>query len=231
MSTPTVTLPPERWRFSRPKLYGWLAGVGLMVFGGLLCSVPVGVLVGVPAAGFGAFLAISFALAMSWAPLSVQQAIALVVVGLVLLAVGRWAAPLEAVAESFRAGTTLVQHPGPLGALGVPMMLVGMSLFGLAVPWVREGRPFGLVRGPVALTLINGSAVALLFGALLLRPDRPLSAQPVWLWVGSTLAAAAGTGLRCRFHRLAWPTIMVLTALTLPATWGLLLLAPRPVAP
>jgi hypothetical protein len=231
MTTIDVTTPPERWRFTRSKLYGWLAGVGLMVFGGLLCAVPAGAVLGVPVVVCGAFLAISFALAMSWAPIAPSGAMGLALCGLALMAAGRWAAPVEAVAESFRVGKTVMKSPGPLGVLGFPLFFLGISLAGLTIPWVREGRPFGFVRGPLALTLIHGGTIALALGTLLLIPDRRIASQPLAYWAGSTLAIGLGAGLRCRFRGLLWPTITALVALTMPVTWGLLLLGPRPAMP
>lgn len=232
MTTMTgANAPPERWRFSRSKLYGWLTGVGVMVFGGLLCAVPAGAVLGGPIVVCGMFLAISFALAMSWAPISRSGAIGLALCGLALLAVGRWAAPVEAVAESFRVGKTLVKSPGPLGVLGFSLMFLGISLAGLAIPWVREGRPFGFVRGPFAQSLIHGGMIALMLGILLLTTDRSIARQPVWYWIGSTLAVGTGVGLRCRFRGGAWPTVTALIALAMPVAWGLLVLGPRIATP
>jgi hypothetical protein len=233
MSTPVGTLPPERWRYSRRKLYGWLAGLGFMVFGGMLCVVPVGVFMGAPVAAIGIFITISFALSMSWAPISAAGALGLVACGVVLMDFGRWAAaePLEALTVSFREVRTVIKHLTPLMVSGIPLLLVGTSLVGLAVPWVRRGRPFGFVRGPVALTLIHTAVITVLIGVILLKPSAALADQPVWAWVGSTLALALGVGLRCEFRGWAWPTLVALVALAMPLAWALLLLGPRIGAP
>lgn len=224
MSSPDEAVPVSRWEWQaiRTKFYGWLAGVAFMVFGGLLCSVPIGLVLGVPPVAFGLFLVVTFAVSMSGTPIRTPTAMALLVCGLALVVGGRVDAPVEAILASFREGRTLDRTPGILRILGLPMMLVGMSLVGLSVQWLRPPGEATRLRRGTALTMIHLGAIVLLAGALFSNGTRRVAGQPIGAWLAVPLLLGLGTGVRAGTRGRLWIIVAVLSALALPLTWMLL---------
>ncbi len=215
-------LPNSKWLYSPAKFYGWLAGLLIAAFGGLMSSVPIGTLLGIPAAAAGLLLCLSFMISMSGTSVRKFISFPLLLVGLVLLIFGRWLAPVDQIIESFRVGHDVIESSEPSGALGIPLMLIGTILLGTVVPWVRSPEPLGAFRSLVSLALVEFGTTILLAGAVLTASAAPLQAQPRWMWVAVPLAFALGVGLRRRWKGLAWGIISVLTGAVLPLIWFLL---------
>jgi hypothetical protein len=224
MSTPDEAVHPSRWDWQaiRTKFYGWLAGVALMVFGGFLCSVAIGLILGVPAVAFGLFLTVTFAVSLAGSPVRTPTAMALFVCGLALVIGGRLDAPVEKIIASILEGRSVDRTPGILPALGLPMMFVGTSLVGLAVEWLWPPRDVTRFRRGTALTLIHAGAIALLVGALLSTESRRIADQPTWAWLAVPIFLGLGAGVRAGARGRLWLIVLVLSALTLPVTWMLL---------
>jgi hypothetical protein len=210
------------WEANRAKLYGWLAGVALMAFGGLLCSVPAGVILGLPAVAFGLFLAITFAASLASASVPTPTAMALFVCGLALVVGGAVAAPLGWIAQSFREGRTLVPTPSIPNVLGLPMLLIGNSLVGISVQWLRPPASETRLRRGFAVAIIQLGVLALLIGVLLSSGSRRIADQPTWAWVAVPVLLGLGTLLRAGLRGQLWIIVGALSALALPVTWMLL---------
>ena len=212
----------ERWSLSAAKLGGWLTGLAFVMFGGLLCSVPAGTLLGLPVVAIGVFLCLTFSMSMSATVVRPAVSYPLIVVGLALVVLGRQRAPIDLVVESFRSGQTLVKRTGLGGAFGIPLILLGAHLVQLAAPWVRIPDRLGIIRGIIAEALILAGSIALLSGAAMTHPSPDWQAQPYWAWVGVPLAFLLGIGPRMRWRGWGWIVLIVLIAATLPLTWFLL---------
>lgn len=224
MSTLELTSPQERWGLSSSKMYGWLVGVAFSIFGGLMCAVPVGaILGGLVSVTIGVFLCLTFSVSMSATSVRVGVTIPLVVIALALLVIGRAVAPIEQVVESIQTTMTLNQKPRFTGVLGIPAMLIGVHILQIAVPWVRSREPLGFPRSALGMILIQSAILTLLIGSALTR-RRPSDwhAQPYWLWLAVPAAFCLGVGLRRRWQRYSWIAIAVLTGITLPLTWQVL---------
>lgn len=215
----------ERWLFTRPKLYGWLVGLGLAVFGGLMCTVPVGAYLGVPAVILGLVWSLSFSVSVSATSASPRAVVPLVVLGLALLVVGRYYAPIVAIIQSFETGQEVQKRPGVLASFGFPLMLIGTHLVQLVTPWIRDPDRFSYFRGAVSLVLIEGASLALLVGSILTACTGVFLAQPYWVWLAVPLAVGTGSGLRRRWRGMTWILLAALTGATLPLTWVLLVRA------
>jgi hypothetical protein len=217
--------PRERYLFDRTKLKGWLTGLAFMVFGGMMCAAPVGAVLGLPAVAFGMYLCVTFSLGMSSNEVSPRVGLPLVALGVVLLVVGRRYAPLDALADSFREGRTVLKNPTILQALGIPILLTGANLIGMIVPWLRSPRELGAARSGLALGLIKVGGFLLLLGAVLTVPGATLAAQPYVLWILGPLGLAAGAALRSYGRPASWLGVLLLTAPALPIVWAWLALA------
>jgi hypothetical protein len=211
--------PRERYLFDRTKLKGWLLGLAFMIFGGMMCTIPVGAVLGLPAVAFGMYLCVTFSLGMSAHEVSPRVGLPLVALGVVLLVVGRRFAPLEALADSFREGRTVLKNPTILQALGIPILLLGSNLIGMIVPWLRSPRTMGATRSGVALGLIKAGGFLLLLGAVLTQPGASLVHQPYALWILGPLGLSAGTALRSYGRPESWLGVLALTAPALPVVW------------
>lgn len=225
----TIDLVPrrERWTVSATKMYGWLTGVAFSLFGGLMCAVPSGaVLGGLLAVTIGVFLCLTFSISMSASALSHRWTFSLLVLGLALLVFGRVVAPVEPIVQSFRENLTLVRKPTLLGVIGIPLMLFGMELVQLAVPWVRRSAPLSLVRSVVAMALLIAASLGLIIGLGLITTNPSIRVQPWTFWIAVPLAFALGVGLRDHWRCRAWIAVMVLTAVAQPLAWQLLVRAP-----
>lgn len=222
----TDSLSAGSWRFSRTKLYGWLTGVTIMIFGGVLCSVALGLLVGVPAVAFGLFLAITFAIAMAGAPMRTPVVLLLFTAGLALAVVGRVLAPVAAIFASYEQGRTLDRLPSIPNVLGLPTLLLGISLVGLATQWFRTDPTAGRLRRGAGLTFIHTGSVILLLGALATTTADRVAVQPWWAWLAVPLLLGLGTLLRVGRRGWSWLVVTVLSAIALPACWALLVARP-----
>jgi hypothetical protein len=212
----------ERWSLTAAKFSGWLTGLAFTVFGGLLCSVPVGSLIGVPVVAVGVFLCLTFSMSMSATLASPRVSYPLIVLGLALIVFGRMEAPIDQIVESFRTGQTLVRKTGLHVAFGIPLILLGVHLVQLATPWVRFPDHMHVVRGIVALALILAGSIALLSGAVMTLRNPDWHAQPLWAWIGVPVAFALGIGPRMRWRGWGWLVLIALIAATLPLTWLLM---------
>ncbi len=213
----------DRWSLTMTKSLGWLLGLAFVVFGGLLCAIPVGAVLGVPAVVIGLFLCLSFCVSMSASLVSPRVAVLLVVLGLVLVAMGRTMAPIDQLVESFRVNQTLDKRTGLGGAFGIPMLLVGVCLFQLAAPWVRVPDRMHFVRGVLCLILIVAASLALLVAAVMTRHRPDWHAQPLWGWIAVPLLIGLSVGSRQRWRGVSWVLVTLCTAVTLPLTWQALL--------
>lgn len=209
----------DRYRYDRTKLKGWLTGLAFMVFGGMLCTVPVGAFLGLPAVAFGMYLCASFSVGMSANVVSPRRGLLLVALGVALVIVGRRFAPIEALVASFREGKTVLQNPTILQALGIPILLGGTNLLGMVVPWLRTPGELNALRGGFALTMIKAGGLLLLLGALLTVPGAGWGAQPYWLWLLGPLGLTVGAALRSRGNLAVWLGVLLLTAPALPIAW------------
>lgn len=225
MSTTADASPDPDWNWdaNRARLYGWLTGVAIMVFGGLICSVALGLILGLPTVAFGLFLAVTFAISMSGAPVRTPAALAIFVCGLALTVGGRGVAPVSAIVESFREGRSLDRIPGILNVLGLPMLLAGVSLVAISVQWLRLRTGVGRFRRGLGLLLIHGGALILLAGALFSTGGRRYVEQPGWAWLAVPLLLGLGTALRVGPRGRLWILVMGLSAAALPLTWLLLI--------
>src|SRR5688572_518122 len=121
MSVDRSDQPDPKYVISSAKIYGWLTGLLLAGFGGLMSSSPVGTIFGIPVAVAGLLLCLSFVVTMSATSVSDLIAIPLLVLGLALLVFGRWLAPVDQIFESFRLGREVINATGPGGAFGIPL--------------------------------------------------------------------------------------------------------------
>lgn len=217
----------DRYRYDRTKLKGWLTGLAFMVFGGMMSTVPVGAILGLPAVVFGMYLCASFSVGMSANVVSPRWGLLLVAIGVALVIVGRRFAPIEAVVDSFREGRTVLKSPTILQALGIPILLTGTNLLGMIVPWLRSPGDFGAGRGGFALALIKIGGLLLLLGAVLMVPGARLGAQPYWLWLLGPLGLTLGAALRSRGNLTTWLGVLLLTSPALPIAWWWLSWASR----
>lgn len=223
MSTPEAPEPPDRFAFTRAKFWGWLAGAGLIIFGGLLCAVPIGAIAGAPAVLFGLFLTISFGLSMTSGPVRTPAVLAMFTAGLALLIGGRVMADVELVARSFSVGRTQDRTPNLLNVIGMPLFLLGPPLVALGLQWLRPPRLLSYLRSGMSLFLIHAGAIALLIGAVLCRGDLPiLQHWSLWTWVATPLFLGLATGLRAGPRGRIWIIVLVSSAVALPLTWFLL---------
>jgi hypothetical protein len=223
MSSPVEPAPESFWEANRAKLIGWLSGMAMLIFGGLLCSVPAGVILGVPAVAFGLFLVITFAASLGNATVRTPTAMALFACGLALVVGGRVAAPVELVSASFEEARTLVPTPSILNVIGLPMLLAGVGLVGISVQWLRPPSYAGRLRRGIALTLIHLGAISLLIGALLSKGSRQVADQPAWTWLAVPLLLGLGAGVRAGPRGRLWIIVAVLSSLALPLIWALLI--------
>lgn len=222
MSIDTLERPDSRWVYTPPKLYGWLISLFLTAFGGLMCSVPVGAILGVPVVVAGLLLCLSFTVSMSATAVRQSVSLPLVLAGLALLVLGRWLAPVDQIIASFRAGRDLINNPGPGGAFGIPLMLMGTILVATVIPWVRAPERLTYARSVPSMVLIQVGAVLLLIGAVLTAPGTELADEPFWIWIAVPLAFGIGVGLRMRWRGVRWILAAVVTGSTLPLIWFLL---------
>lgn len=213
------------WSVSAAKVGGWLTGLAFVLFGGVLCSVPVGTILGLPVVAVGVFLCISFSIAMSAAVVSPRMSYSLVVIGLALVVIGRLQAPLDQVIESLQAGQTLIKKTGLGGAFGIPIALLGVHLVQLAAPWVRVPDRLLVIRGIMALAMILAGSVILLCGAAMTPRNPDWHSQPLWAWVSVPIVFALGIGPRMRWRGWGWLILLALIAAVLPLTWLLLVYA------
>lgn len=209
----------ERYRYDRTKLKGWLTGLAFMIFGGMMCTAPVGAILGLPTIAFGMYLCASFSVGMSANVMSPGRGLVLVAMGVALVIVGRRFAPIEALLASFREGRTVLKNPTIYQALGIPTLLAGTNLLGMIVPWLRAPGDLGAVRSGVALASIKAGGLLLLVGAVLLKPGAPIEAQPYWLWILAPIGLTAGTALRSYGRLTNWVGVLLLTAPALPIAW------------
>lgn len=206
----------------RPKLYGWLTGVTVMVFGGVICSVALGLLVGVPVVAFGLFLTITFAVAMAGAPIRTPAVLVVLLAGLALVVGGRFLAPIEAILASFEQGRALNRLPSIQNVLGLPMLLVGISLVGMAAQWLRTDPDAGFLRRGVGLLFIHTGSIVLLLGALATTAVNRVAEQPWWAWLAVPLLLGLGVLFRVGRRGRLWLVVAVLSAIALPLGWTLL---------
>jgi hypothetical protein len=202
MSTETTTrvaeLAPvhERLGFSLTKFGAWLVALIVTMLGGLLCATPVGVFVGLPLVVVGVLACLSFTVSMSATAMPDHVALPMIALCLAVFVIGRVFAPIDLIEASFRANHTLDKMLRPSGAFGIPLMLLGLQLFLLLVPWVRDARHIGLTRSVASLTLILAGGVILLLGAVLTdRISRP-GEQPWWAWLVVPVMFGLAVGLR-----------------------------------
>ncbi|MBX6313075.1 MAG: hypothetical protein IRY99_09210 [Isosphaeraceae bacterium] len=208
--------PETRGKISATKFKGWLTGLLLAVFGGLMCNVGAGRIPGFPTAVLGLLLCGSFALAMASSAVTPGVVYPLLAAGLALVGLGRWLAPFAGPEELFRidGGQTGPRQVGPL--LGIPLLLIGVILCGTVVPWLRRREMLDPLRRRLGLMLITLGEIGLLLGAILTQSEAPLARQPLWLWAVVPLLWALGVALRGGRSDFRWLVVLLLTAPALP---------------
>ncbi len=224
MSSEQVIDSNNRWLFSFPKLTGWLAGLFTALFGGLLYISPGATYLGVShtIVLFGIMISMSYSIAMSSSRVSRWVILLLSAGSLALICLGRTHAPVIQVLEAIKTGEEQLNKPGVLASFALPIMLLGMQVLQLVVPWLRDDQRMGWLRGTLSLVLILGGGIALAVGSVLTARTRAIEAQPYMLWIAVPLAFLLGTGLRVRWKGWVWIVLSLLVAATLPATWYLL---------
>lgn len=222
MSSQAPSRPNPKWVINRAKVYGWLTGLFLAAFGGLMCSVPVGAYLGVPVVVVGLLMCLSFTVAMSASAVPSFVTLPLVVGGLALLVVGRRLAPVDQIIESFRVGEELINNPGPAGAFGIPIMIIGYALIAAVIPWVRQPDRLSYGRSLLSMILIQTGAVLLLVGVVVTASSSAWQEQPHWIWIAVPVLFGLGTGFRNRWTGSRWLVVASLTGAVLPLIWYLL---------
>lgn len=222
MSTDAPAQPNSKWVVTKAKIYGWLTGLAMASFGGLMCSVPVGAFFGVPAVAFGLLLCLSFTVTMSASSIPSPITVPLVLLGLALLLVGRRVAPVDQIIESFQVGQELINNPGPAGAFGIPLIIIGYAVLSTVVPWVRAPERLSLFRSTLSMFFLQGGAILLLVGVILTASQSDLQDQPLWVWLAVPATFAIGAGLRNYWKGSRWIAVGVATGVTLPLIWFLL---------
>ena len=222
MSVDELVPVHERWLFTPTKLYSWLVGLAFALIGGVMCTIPVGALLGVPVIALGLFMSLTSSLSMSGTRLSPRIVLPLVVLGFAMIVIGRQHAPIAAVVDSLRAGRTLSRQPSLIAVLGIPLLLMGAHVIQLVTPWLRDTSQFGLPRSVLSLLLIESASVALLVGAGLTTRSPAWRDQPWSLWIGVPLALGLGCALRSRWKGVSWSVVFLLATVTLPLAWYVL---------
>lgn len=211
----------NHWQFSFGRLMGWLVGVFTAMFGGLMYVSPGATVLGVPhvIVLFGICISTSYAIAMSSTCVSRWWILLLVAASLALMGWSRYHAPVLEVLEAIRTGKETLQKPGVLGTFAVPLMLLGLQVLQLVVPWLRDPQRMNWVEGAVSITLIQVGAISLFVGAILTAKTRAFEAQPYWVWLAVPLCFAVGTGLRKRWRGWDWAALSLVTGAALPVLW------------
>ncbi len=220
MSQEQTTQDRIRWGVTHAKMYGWLTGLAIAMFGALMCSVPAGAVIGIPVVMAGLMLSFSFSVTMSATRLHPLFEVFLVVVGLALIVFGRYASPLVQIYESFRLEQTVLRSPSAIAVFGFPLMMLGLHLVQLCLPWVRDPNRLSGWRSFVSVVLLQAASLVLVIGALRTGIEGVPGEKPMYvMWAIVPILVALGVGLRTHWRGLWWLVMCILMGLALPAVW------------
>lgn len=213
----------SRWLYSRPKLLGWLVGLFTAAFGGLMFISPGAAYLMLPQVivGCGLALSLSYSIAMSASTVRPIGILGLLALGLALVIVGRYHAPIVLILEAIRTGkdSPLLRRPGVTVSLAISMLIVGVQILQLALPWIRDPGRLAWWRSTLSLVLIESGTIALGIGAVLTARTMALAAQPYWVWLAMPLVFGLGLGLRVCWRGWLWIMVTVALGATLPVLW------------
>jgi hypothetical protein len=215
----------SKWVFTHAKLLGWLVGVSMAFFGGVMYASPGLAYLGVPhvAVGLGLSISLSYSVAMSASTLNWKGVLVLAAAALALVVLGRHDAPVAEVMEAIETNREMARRPGIRATFGIPWMLLGVQVFQLVTPWLRTIEPMNGLRSLVSMILLEGAGFALLAAALLTRKVPAIAAQPYLVAIAIPIAVAIGACLRVRGRDWDWLTLGILAGLAWPACWLALL--------